>query len=91
LRTLPKDDDGQFSHDLPRETWPKSLKALKAHSVRVWPDQNGNPLLELSDGGGFEHWGATIGFQDLVIPESELKSQYYTWLLVEPGVYVYAW
>ncbi|MHC4062774.1 MAG: hypothetical protein ACYSW0_16695 [Planctomycetota bacterium] len=91
LKTLEKDEDGQFSHDLPREKWPKSLKSLKPPKFRVWPDQNGNPLLELVDGAGFEDWGATIGFQDLVIPESELNSQYYTWLLVEPGVYVYAW
>lgn len=91
LETLEKDDDGQFSHDLPREGWPKSLKALKAPAVRVWPDQNGNPYVMIIDGGGFHHWGATIGFQDMVIPESDLRSEYDTWLLVEPGVYVFAW
>lgn len=90
LRTL--DEDYYIPHDnrLPREKWPKSLKALKPPTVIVTPDKNRNPYLMIWYGAGFEHWGATIGFQDLVIPESDLNSQYYTWLLVEPGVYVYA-
>lgn len=91
LETLEKDDDGQFGHDLTRERWPKPLKALRADTVRVWPDTNGNPYIMIIDGGGFHHWGASIGFQDMVVPEADLRSEYDIWLLVEPGVYVYSW
>ena len=91
LKTLDKDYYILQSNRPPREKWPKSLKALTPAVVDVASDKNGNPFLQIVDGGGFEHWGAAIGFQDFVISESDLKSKYYTWLLVEPGVYVYAW
>jgi len=91
FETLDEDYYLPNSNVLPREKWPKSLKALKSPRIIVASDKNGNPQVMIIDGAGFEHWGATIGFQDLVISESDLNSQYYTWLLVEPGVYVYAW
>jgi len=54
-------------------------------------DKNGNPFVVISAGGGFNHWGATIGLQDTVISECDLESRYHSWLLAEPGVYVGEW
>jgi hypothetical protein len=90
LRTLDKEDFPELGDRLPRDKWPESLKALKPpRSVYLEADSNGRPQLRIIWGGGFFHWGVTIGLEDMEIPPSKLTDGYESWLLVEPGVYVW--
>ena len=89
LRTLDKEDYSGHRKDLRPDKLPKPLKALSFGNVSLSEDQNGNHEVNISAGGGFFHWGATIGMEDMEIPEADLDSHYESWLLVEPGAYVF--
>ena len=91
LKTLDKEDYAGDPGYLPPDKFPEALKAMCFGVVSLSEDKNGNPEVYIFAGGGFHHWGATIGLQDMVISESDLESRYECWLLVEPGVYVYEW
>ena len=92
LKTLDKSDYiPQRDYYSSIKLLPEPLKGLGLGGVSLSKDKNGNPEVNISAGGGFHHWGATIGLEDMVIPESDLRFHYDAWLLVEPGVYVYAW
>ena len=87
LRTLDEEDFPELGDWLPRDKWPESLKALKPpRSVVLEADNNGHHQVRIIWGGGFFHWGVTIGLE---IPPSRLNDGYESWLLVEPGVYVW--
>ena len=91
LKTLDKKDYVGQSRSLPPEKIPEALKSMWLGVVSLSEDKNGNPKVQTFAGGGFHHWGATIGLEDMVISESDLESRYECWLLFEPGVYVYEW
>jgi len=91
LKTLDKEDYTPRSDYLSADKLPEPLKWMSFGSVHLSEDKNGNPFVDISAGGGFFHWGATIGMEDMVISESDLESRYDSWLLVEPGVYVGEW
>jgi len=91
LKTLDKGDYVPRRDYYSPDTLPEPLKGLGLGMVSLSEDKSGNPEVNISAGGGFHHWGATIGLEDMVIPESDLRFHYDAWLLVEPGVYVYAW
>ncbi len=90
LRTFNRSDYDEFGDRVPSEKWPESLRKLKPGArVFLEADQKGNPQIRIVEGGGFFHWGLTIGMEDMEIPASKLKEWFAEWLLVEPGVYVY--
>jgi hypothetical protein len=91
LKTLDKEDYTPRSDYLSADKLPEPLKWMSFGNVRLSEDKNGNPFVNISGGGGFFHWGATIGTEDMVISESDLDSRYHSWLLVEPGFYVGEW
>jgi len=91
LKTLDKEDYAGHPVYLPPDELPESMKAGCFGVVSLSDDKNGNPEVHISAGGGFHHWGVTIGMEDMVISESDLDSRYDSWLLVEPGVYVGEW
>lgn len=91
LKTLDKADYIPRRDFYSSEKLPKPLQGLGLGMVYLSADKSGNPTVNFSAGGGFHHWGATIGMEDLVIPESDLKFSHDAWLIVEPGVYIYAW
>ena len=91
LKTLDKKDYVPRRDYLSADEMPEPLKAMCFGVVSLSADKNGNPKINISAGGGFHHWGATIGLEDMEISESDLESQYECWLLIEPGVYVGEW
>lgn len=91
LRTLDEEDHKEHRSYRGPNKLPEPLRSLSLGVVSLSEDRNGNPQIRISGGGGFHHWGATIGLEDMEIPESDLETQYECWLLVEPGVYVYEW
>lgn len=91
LKTLDKEDYTPGRNYLSADELPESLKWMSHGNVQLSKDKNGDPFVDISAGGGFNHWGATIGTEDLVISESDLESRYHSWLFVEPGVYVGEW
>jgi len=91
LKTLDKKDYIPRRDYLSADELPEALKAMCFGVVSLSEDKNGNPEVYIFAGGGFHHWGATIGLEDMVISESDLESRYECWLLVEPGVYVGEW
>lgn len=95
LKTLDNEDYTPRSDYLSADKLPEPLKWMSFGSVHLSEDKNGNPYVVISAGvfdhWGANHWGATIGLEDMVISESDLESRYECWLLVEPGVYVYEW
>ena len=91
LKTLDKKDYIPRRDYLLADELPEALKAMCFGVVSLSEDKNGNPEVYIFAGGGFHHWGATIGLEDMVISESDLESRYECWLLVEPGVYVGEW
>jgi hypothetical protein len=93
LRTLDRSDYDEYGHKLHVEKWPESLRKLKlsAGAVTLRADQNGKPQVEIIEGGAILHWGVTIGMEDMEIPVSNIKKWFASWLLVEPGVYVYVY
>jgi hypothetical protein len=92
LKTLDKVDPSVLPHDVPPSECPESLRALTHRRVYLVADKDGNPIaVNIFEGGGFFHWGATIGMENMEIPVSKLKDEYEVWLLAELGVYVYEW
>jgi len=91
LETLDKRDYVPQHDYYSADKLPEPLKRLGLGKVSLSKDNDGNPQVRISTGGGFNHWGAAIGLEDMVIPESDLSFHYDAWLLVEPGVYVYGW
>ena len=91
LRTLDKEDHDIHGDRIPLDQQPESLKVLNSHRAPLLANENGKPEVRITWGGGFFHWGVTIGTENMVIPEAELDFRYESWLLVEPGVYVYDW
>lgn len=69
--------------------WPKSVKVLKPRYVNLDLNQNGNPKVRLTWGGGFGHWGFEIGMEDMEIPTSDFSQFGEYRLPLEPGVYVW--
>ena len=88
LKTLDKKDYVGQSRSLPPEKFPEALKSMWLGVVSLSEDMNGNPEVQIFAGGGFHHWEAIIGMEDMKISESDLEFRYHSWLLVEPGVYV---
>jgi len=91
LKTLDKEDYDEHGDSLHPDKWPKSLTAVKPGAVLLSADKNGNPQISIAWGGGFFHWGVSIGMEDMEIPPSDFRKSAGCWLLVEPGVYVYDW
>lgn len=91
LKTLDKEDYTPGHNYLTADELPEPLKWMSFGYVGLSEDKKGNPFVDISGGGGFFHWGATIGMEDMVISESDLDSRYHSWLLVEPGFYVGEW
>lgn len=92
LRTFGRSDYDEFGDRVPPEKWPESLRKLKPGArVSLVADQKGNPQIRIIEGGGFLHWGLTIGMEDMEIPASNIKEWFAEWLLIEPGVYVYVY
>jgi len=89
LRAINKEDYNDFGVRLHRDKWPKSLKALSPGTVHLSTDNNDNPQVRITWGAAMFHWGLTIGMEDMEIPASDLNRWYESWLLVEPGVYVW--
>ena len=69
--------------------WPKSVKVLNPNYVNLDIDENGNPKVRLTWGGGFGHWGVEIGMEDMEIPISDFSQFGEYRLPLEPGVYVW--
>ncbi|UCC99144.1 MAG: hypothetical protein JSW66_04505 [Phycisphaerales bacterium] len=91
LKTLDRTDYVPRRDYYSPDTLPEPLKGVSLGVIFLSADRSGKPTVNFFAGGGFNHWGATIGLEDMVIPESYLGFRYDAWLLVEPGVYVYAW
>ena len=89
LGTRDKEDYDEFSVRLRRDAWPKSLKALNPNGVTLLADENGNPEVRLIWGAAIFHWGIVIGMEDMTTPPSDISEWAESWLLVEPGVYVW--
>ena len=89
LRTFDKSAYQEPGDRVPPDKWPESLRTLKDGVVMLEADDNGNPQVRIIWGGGFFHWGVTIGLEDMEIPPSKLNDGYESWLLVEPGFYVW--
>ena len=91
LQTLSKEDYTVENVRIPPDEWPNSLKVLDPDptSVYLWTDKNGNPKIRITWGGAIFHWGVTIGMEDMEIPSSYLNNFFDSWLLVEPGVYIW--
>jgi hypothetical protein len=90
LRTLDK-EDFRFGQRLSNDEWPVSLRRLKPPSVYLCLDKNDNPFVRITWGGGFFHWGMVIGMEDMEILPIDINFATESWLLVEPGVYVFDW
>ncbi len=69
--------------------WPKSVKVLNPSYVNPDLDENGNPKVRLTWGGGFGHWGFEIGMEDMEIPPSDFSQFGEYRLPLEPGAYVW--
>jgi len=69
--------------------WPKSVKVLKPRYVNLDLDENGNPKVRLTWGGGFGHWGVEIGMEDVETPPSDFSQFGEYRLPLEPGVYIW--
>ena len=91
LKTLDKKDYTPRRDYLSADELPEPLKAMCFGVVSLSEDKNGNPKVNISAGGGFHHWGAIIGMEDMEMPPSWLDGRFDSWLLVEPGVYVGEW
>jgi len=91
LKILDKEDYVPRRDYYSPDKLPEPVKGLGLGVVFLSADKSGKPTVNFSAGGGFHHWGATIGLEDMVIPESDLRFHYDALLLVQPGVYVYAW
>ena len=89
LRTLSKEDCKRNVIRIPSEKWPKSLKIFYPHHVNLGLDENGNPKVRLTWGGGFGHWGFEIGMEDMEIPPSDFSQFGEYRLSLEPGAYVW--
>lgn len=90
MKTLNKGDYVRRRDYYHSDKLPEAFKGLGLGGIFLSEDENGNPKVNFAAGGGFHHWGGIIGLRGLVIPESDIN-HYDAWLLVEPGVYVYAW
>lgn len=91
LKTLDKKDYDIHGNQLPFDQQPEALKVLNSHRVSLLANKNGKPEIRITWGAAIFHWGLTIGMEDMVLPSSYLDEEYESWLLVEPGVYVYDW
>ena len=89
LGTLDKEDYDEFGVRLPRDKWPKSLRALNPPGINLFEDENDNPSVRIVWGGGFFHWGVVIGMEDMATPPSNISEWAECWLPVEAGVYVW--
>ena len=90
LKTLDKEDYMEHSIEIYRDEWPESLKVLNdGNHVVIWADRNGNPQLKLTWGAAIFHWGVTIGMENMEMAPSDFEPWAESWLLVEPGVYVW--
>ncbi len=69
--------------------WPKSVKVLNPGYVNFDIDENGNPKVRLTWGGGFGHWGVEIGMEDMETPLSDFSQFGEYRLPLEPGAYVW--
>jgi len=90
LKTLSKEHYTDSDGYIPPNELPKSLKELNPPPrVYVSADKNGNPAVRITWGAAIFHWGVTIGMEDMEIPASDFRHWAESWLLVEPGVYVW--
>jgi hypothetical protein len=95
LKTLHKedfmdsDDFGDPDIRLFPEQLPKSLKVFHSGYVKLNFDKSSNPQIDILWGGATFHWGVTIGMEDMEMTPPDFKGWAESWLLVEPGVYVY--
>jgi hypothetical protein len=69
--------------------WPTSLKVFNPHYVNLGHDENKNPMVSLTWGGPFAHWGVVIGMENMKIPPSDLRRYGEYRLPLEPGAYVW--
>ncbi|MHC4510846.1 MAG: hypothetical protein ACYTAO_18135 [Planctomycetota bacterium] len=91
LKTLNKEQYKEPDDRVAPDEWPESLKVLNPPLIFAMVDRNGNPQVRIICAGVLLRWGMTIGMEDMKIPVSTLNDEYESWLLVEPGVYVYDW
>jgi len=91
LKTLDKEDYVPRRDYYSPDKLPEPVKGLGLGVVFLSADKSGKPTVNFYSGGGFHHWGVTIGLEDMEIPESDLSFHYDALLLVQPGVYVYGW
>ena len=91
LKTLSEEDYNDHDVRLFPDEWPKSLEALNPGKVYLSTDKNGNPQVRIIWGGAIFHWCVVIGLEDMEIAPSDLRHWAESWLLVEPGVYVWDW
>lgn len=86
---LYRDSDPFKSHWPDTIEWPESLKVFNPHYVKLDLDENKNPMVSLTWGGPFAHWGVVIGMEDMEIPPSDLSRYGEYRLPLKSGVYVW--
>jgi hypothetical protein len=89
LRTLDETDIEDYRHHVPDDKYPKAMRSLGYFSLSH--DEEGKPHIQITYGGGFYHWAVVIGMEDMEVPVDDFKQRRVSWLLLEPGVYVYDW
>ena len=85
------DENGKFKKEISHDDIPEFLK--KAGYYRIYIDEFENPLISSDHGGGFFHWGTTIGTEDMAYTESQINEKRKhdeEVLLIQPGFYAFA-
>ncbi len=72
-----------------RVEWPPWIKALEPGYVQVLPDESGRPMMRMSWGGPFGHWGLVVGDEAMETPPSDFSRYGEVRETIAPGVYVW--
>lgn len=89
LKTLTKEEFTGETANRSFGPYPKAVAALKPRYVNLDLDDNGNPKVRITWGGGFGHWGIEIGMPDMMIPSSDPRQFGEYRIPIQPGMY--AW
>jgi len=90
LKILDKEDLAYYSQHSHYGELPESVKAIGGF-IGISTDQNGNPIIRHTFGGGLDNWGVEIGAEDMEIPPSDYVSKAGYRMYVEPGFNIIAW
>ena len=69
--------------------WPESITCFDPHYVRLSMSEVNHPMVRLTWGGVFGHWGFVIGSEDMETPESDLSECGEYRLELSEGAYIW--